>query len=145
MWNAAHFLGILAFSSDSEGRSRVFPGRIEKASNNSLKSLMLEGRTGESCEYTQDIIWKFVCCGLLESMDQKDKDCGCSQVYKTDQADWINPWFTDGFHWLFSSLNPPVLMIHKPAKPAQWARPDCKDWSQFARILTWTQFKVAFI
>lgn len=93
MWNAARFLGILAFSSDSEGR-KVFPGRIEKASNNSLKSLMLEGRTGESCEYTQDVICKFVCCGLLESVDQKNKDCGCFQVYKTDQADWINPWFS---------------------------------------------------
>lgn len=74
MWNAAHFLGILAFSSDSEGTRRGFAGKIEKASNNSLKSLMLEGRTGESCEYTQDIICEFVCCGLLESVDQKNKN-----------------------------------------------------------------------
>ena len=79
--NAAQFLGILAFSSDFEGRSRGFAGRIEKASNNSLKSHVLEGRTGESSEYTQDIVCEFVCCGLLESVDQKNKDSAAVSKY----------------------------------------------------------------
>lgn len=84
MWNAAR-LGILVFSSDSEGR-KVFPGRIEKASNN-LKSL---NKNSESCEYTQTLFASLFVVAL-ESVDQKNKDCGCFQVYKTDQADWINP------------------------------------------------------
>lgn len=60
MWNAAHFLGILAFSSDG-GKEWGLCRKNGDAGNNSLKSLMLEGSTGERCEYIQDIV--FVCVG----------------------------------------------------------------------------------
>lgn len=62
MWNAAHFLGILALSSESEGRKGGLCRKNGKANNNSLKSLMLGGSTGQSCKC---IMILFVCCGSL--------------------------------------------------------------------------------
>ena len=56
-----------AFSSESGGKKWGLCSKHGKSGNNSLKSLMLDGSTGESCKYIHNIVALFVCLFVVAS------------------------------------------------------------------------------